>query len=360
MGLYDFLKTNSKKPSIDLTDYKFLSDDHTRIENGRPSNANNKGAWRGIRIKSSDNCTFYVTMYNMNGNHPIWGDNIQMAEKRMKLIDENNDRIVLRGFGTDVMGASFADYGITLHKTNGDVGKITLHMYDRKVDIVYEKAENKQQTSNEPEIVLLAKRANAQFQQANVTDGRQLLVQIYRSVKSNPGQLNEVTDFSSLGTAFLFMLDSKLSDNIDNLQMMASVGYLCISKAIEKTPQNLNLYKDRLLLLKLGHEAFSYTVMSALDLNSGGILSISFQMSGLSARDAIYKMEIADLELHPQLYQQISLFRQMKDDFDEKIARQFFMPEKTLENVVKVGLENHKKLLKYLENKVIIDEDVDF
>ena len=46
MGLYDFLKSNSKKPSIDLTDYKFLSDDHTRIENGRPSNANNKGAWR--------------------------------------------------------------------------------------------------------------------------------------------------------------------------------------------------------------------------------------------------------------------------------------------------------------------------
>lgn len=147
MGLFDIFKSdNSKKPSVDLTDYKFLSDDHTRIENGRPTNANNKGAWRGIRIKTSDNNTFYVTMYNMNENHPVWGDNIQMAEKRMKLVEETNDKIVLRGFGTDAMGASFADYGITLHKSNNVVNKITLHMHDRNIDIVYEKAENRKQT----------------------------------------------------------------------------------------------------------------------------------------------------------------------------------------------------------------------
>lgn len=146
MRLFDFLESDAKKPSIDLTDYKFLSDDHTRIENGRPINADNKGAWRGIRIKTSDNKTFYVTMYNMNENHPVWGDNIQMAEKRMKLVEENKDKIVLRGFGTDAMGASFADYGITLHKSNNDVSKITLHMYDRNIDIVYEKAENRKQS----------------------------------------------------------------------------------------------------------------------------------------------------------------------------------------------------------------------
>lgn len=32
MGLFDFLKSDNNKPSIDLTDFKFLSDDHTRIE----------------------------------------------------------------------------------------------------------------------------------------------------------------------------------------------------------------------------------------------------------------------------------------------------------------------------------------
>jgi tetratricopeptide (TPR) repeat protein len=146
MGLFNFIKSGNNKPSIDLTDFKFLSDDHTRVENGRPTSANNKGAWRGIRVKTSDNKTFYVTMYNMNENHPVWGNNIQMAEKRMKLDAEQNDKIILRGFGTDAMGATFADYGLTLHKSNNNVNKVTLHMYDRKIDIIYEKAENKKQS----------------------------------------------------------------------------------------------------------------------------------------------------------------------------------------------------------------------
>ena len=149
MRLFDFFKSdNSGNLSIDLTDYKFLSDDHTRIENGRSTNVNNKGAWRGIRIKTTDNKTFLVTIYNINENHPVWGNNIQMAEKRMKIVNENSEKIVLRGFGTDSMGASFADYGITLYKSNGNVSKITLHMHDRNIDIVYEKATTKNQTEN--------------------------------------------------------------------------------------------------------------------------------------------------------------------------------------------------------------------
>jgi tetratricopeptide (TPR) repeat protein len=147
MGLFDFFKSDSKNPSINLTDFKFLSDDHTRVQNGQPINANNKGAWRGIRVKTPDNNIFYVTMYNMNENHPVWGDNIQMAEKKMKLVEQTNDKIILRGFGTDPMGASYADYGLTLHKSNGNVNKITLHMHDRNITITYEKAENKQQSN---------------------------------------------------------------------------------------------------------------------------------------------------------------------------------------------------------------------
>ena len=36
------------------------------------------------------------------------------------------------------------------------------------------------------------------------------------------------------------------------------------------------------------------------------------------------------------------------------------MPEKTLDNVIKSGVENHKKLLEYLENRVMQEEDIDF
>lgn len=148
MGLFDFFKSDdTKKPSIDLTDLKFLSDDHTRIENRRLTAANNKGAWRGIRVKTSDNTIFFVTMYNMNENHPVWGSNIQMAEKQMKLVDENNEKIILRGFGLDAMGASFADYGLTLHKSNGSINKVSLHMHDKNIDIVYVKAEDKPQST---------------------------------------------------------------------------------------------------------------------------------------------------------------------------------------------------------------------
>ncbi|SNR14201.1 tetratricopeptide repeat protein [Tenacibaculum jejuense] len=149
MGIFDIFKSdsNSKNPSIDLTDFKFLSDDHTRIQSGHQTNANNKGAWRGIRVKTSDNKIFYVTMYNMDGNHPVWGDNIQMAEKQMKMLEETNERIVLRGFGKDAMGSSFADYGLTLYKSNNKIDKVSLHMHDRNIDIVYEKAENKEQST---------------------------------------------------------------------------------------------------------------------------------------------------------------------------------------------------------------------
>lgn len=341
--------------------FVFKSYDHLRYENGRHVSGPHGGANRAVKVEPniSGGEGYSVTMYNLDGNHPVWQNNVQMAPKQMKIIQQTDNKIVLRGYGQDSMGSSFSDYGLTIHYKNDLVEKCILHMHDRNVDIEYLKDENSH-VQTEPEIVSLAKKANIQYQQESVTDGRQILVQIYRSVKSNPGQLNVVNDFSSLGTAFLLMLDSNLSDDIDTLQLMASISYLCISKAIQKDPNNLNLYKDRLLMLRIGHDSFKYTVMSALNLNAGGLMSFSMGNSDLKARDAIYKMEIADLELHPQLYRQVPFFGERKNEFDEMIGRQFFMPEKTLENVIKSGIENHSKLLDYLENRVMNEEDVDF
>ncbi len=181
MGIFDIFKSNSngEHPSIDLTDYKFLSDDHTRIQNGQATNANNKGAWRGIRIKTSDNETFYVTMYNMNGNHPVWGDNIQMAEKQMKMLQETDSDIVLRGFGTDRMGSSFADYGLTLHKKDGDIAKISLHMHDRNVVIVYEKSNNNVQSNKLDNVIETDSFENfaRKFNSMSMTDKMQIAMQ---------------------------------------------------------------------------------------------------------------------------------------------------------------------------------------
>jgi hypothetical protein len=351
------------------------SPEHLRYENGKQVSVPQVGAARAVQVEPNVNgCEgynikggegFIVTVYNLDGNHPVWNSNVQMTPKPMKVVSQSTDKIVLRGYQLKAMSPfgwidfNGADYGLSIFLKNGQVDKCTLHMHDRNIDIEYKKGEV-EYLVNEPEIVLLAKRANSQYQSNNITDGRQLLIQIYRSIKSNPEQLKDLKDYSSIGTVFLTMLDQNLSDDIDTLQMMASISYLCISKSIENDKENLNFYRDRLLLLRIAHEPFKYTVISALKLNSGGFLSFTMGMSDLTARDAIYKMEIADLELHPVLYRQISIFKERKDKFDAMIDRQFFLPEETLDDVVKSGVENHKRLLFYLENMVINEADVDF
>lgn len=338
----------------------FKSPDHLRYENGNHVSGPHGGAARAIKVETnaSGEETYSVTIYNLDGNHAVWQNNVQMASKPMKIVKKTNEKIVLRGYGQDMMGGQFSDYGLTVHFLERQVSKCVLHMYDRAVDIEYLKGE--EDFKSEPEFVVLSRRANAQYQSENVTDGRQLLSQIYRTIKHDPIQLQNVKDFSSLGVSFLMMLDQGLSDDIDALQTMASIGYLCISKAIENDSSNINLYKDRLLMLRVGHEPFTFTVISALKLNSRGLMSFEASMSSFAARDAIYKMEIADLELHPPLYKQIPYFRERKIEFDEMIARQFFKPEISVDKIVESGRQNHKRLLDYLTNRVIVEGNVDF
>lgn len=134
---------------FDLNNFYFVSRAHVRFEHGTqvvPMQYCN----RGIEIVATDefeNCTekgggFYVTIYNLDGIHPVWRNNIQMASKCMRVIEESPDKIVLRGVGYDaragrIPDASFANYGATLHIKNGNVEFITMHMHDRHVDIHY-------------------------------------------------------------------------------------------------------------------------------------------------------------------------------------------------------------------------------
>lgn len=213
--------------------------------------------------------------------------------------------------------------------------------------------------SSEPEFVALAREVNSQYERGVITNGRRLLIDIYDNVRFNPEQLKNVKDYSSLGASFLLMVDLGLSDDIDTLQMMTSVGYLCMSKAIEKEPNDLNLYKFRILLLKAGHEPFLYTVMEALDIDTNPY-SVMGGMASIYARDAIYKMEIADLELNPNLYKRVPFFMQRKKEFDEMIDQKFLSTHKTRKTIIETGLENHKKVTAHLEKKILDNEDLDF
>ena len=81
-------------------------------------------------ISGNEGCT--VTMFNTDGQRVV-----QMAPKQMKVIQQSADKIILRGYGHDMMGSSFADYGLTIHYNNGQVTKCILHMHERNVDIEY-------------------------------------------------------------------------------------------------------------------------------------------------------------------------------------------------------------------------------
>ena len=120
-------------------DFVFKSSDHLRYENGKHVSGPHGGARRAVKVEPNINGNEgqTVTMYNLDGNHPVWQNNVQMAPKQMKIVEEKIDKVVLRGYGRDSMGASFSDYGLTIHYQNDEVTKCILHMYDRNVDIEY-------------------------------------------------------------------------------------------------------------------------------------------------------------------------------------------------------------------------------
>lgn len=82
----------------------------------------------------------------MDGLHPLWQNNVQMAPKRMRIIGINKNIVELRGYGYDenalAMGApleaaSFENYGIVLMIENDEIVRIQLNMFDRNISIVY-------------------------------------------------------------------------------------------------------------------------------------------------------------------------------------------------------------------------------
>jgi hypothetical protein len=119
--------------------FVFASSDHIRYENGKYVSGPHGGAGRAVKVepKGNERGAVLVTMYNLDGDHPFWQNNIQMAPKQMKVIQETEAKIVLRGYGQDMMGSSFADYGLTINKENGKLKNCILHMHDRSVDIEY-------------------------------------------------------------------------------------------------------------------------------------------------------------------------------------------------------------------------------
>lgn len=126
----------------------FDSSDHIRFQNGNDVSGHNYGCNRRLVIEKNIQVQegYTVTIYNLDGIHPLWQNNIQMAPKRMKIINVDRNIVELRGYGYDknalAMGApleaaSFENYGVVLMIENGEIVRAQLNMYDRNINIVY-------------------------------------------------------------------------------------------------------------------------------------------------------------------------------------------------------------------------------
>ena len=117
----------------------FDSSDHIRFQNGKAVSGHNYGCNRRIVIEKNieGNEGYTVTMYNLDGNHPLWQNNIQMAPKRMKIVSVDGNIGELRGYGYDQLGASFTDYGVAVLIEEGCISRLQLNMFDRNISIIY-------------------------------------------------------------------------------------------------------------------------------------------------------------------------------------------------------------------------------
>ena len=117
----------------------FDSSDHIRFQNGQDISGHNFGCNRRFVIEKNieGGEGYTVTMYNLDGIHPLWQNNIQMAPKRMRIVSVEENIVELRGYGFDQLGGSFSDYGIILLIENSEVSRLQLNMFDRNICIVY-------------------------------------------------------------------------------------------------------------------------------------------------------------------------------------------------------------------------------
>ena len=135
----DYLIEGDNYPPVGYV--SFDSSDHIRFQNGEDVSGHNYGCNRRFMIEKNieGGEGYTVTMYNLDGFHPTWQNNIQMAPKRMRIISVDGNIVELRGYGVDMLGSSFPDYRVVLLIENKTISRIQLNMFDRNICIVYVK-----------------------------------------------------------------------------------------------------------------------------------------------------------------------------------------------------------------------------
>lgn len=141
--------------------FQFNSSDHIRYENGVHVSGPHGGAPRAVKVEPniSGGRGYTVTIYNTDDQYVV-----QMTPKQMEIIKQDSNQIILRGFGSDFFGGSFADYGLTINYIENEIENCILHLLDRNVDIKYLKLELESDEEISPALMLNFENANRYLQ----------------------------------------------------------------------------------------------------------------------------------------------------------------------------------------------------
>lgn len=130
----------------EIEPFTFKSTFHQRFEEGEPTMGLQLHT-RTITVeKNTEGCPGYLLEPGIGYIVKIFNDEFgtpQMTDKPMIVIQKSDDSVELRGFPIDAMTPfgwmeiDNSDYGLTVAYEDGEVDYCILHMFDRKVDILY-------------------------------------------------------------------------------------------------------------------------------------------------------------------------------------------------------------------------------
>lgn len=303
----------AKTTDITMEPFVFVSDCHQRYENGLEVMGlqecvrtvrveKNTHGCRGYKLNPGDG--YIIKVFNDDLGKP------NMSDKPMRIFSKTADKVELLGFPIEAQTpfgwqeVDYSDYGLTVYYSNDKVVKCVLHMFDRNVDLEYRRSDSSvsnlsgvadvtAKSKSKPHFEELAQQAMSCLQSGNDGDAvYHPMFKAWREIQQNPSLLNDVQNKALLGNGLLIFISYGTVQDIDDRQQIISLAYLLISDALTKNPKDLNLLRNRILVMLQDKEAFQYTVSSAIDTSSG------FDFMGLSqleSRDTLYAMIYSDL-----------------------------------------------------------------
>ena len=349
--------------------FVFRSDCHQRYENGSEKMGlqqcirtirveKNTNGCRGYKLSPCDG--YIIKVYNDDLDKP------QMSDKPMRIVSKTTNKIELRGFPIEAQTpfgwqeVDYSDYGLTVYYKDEQVFKCVLHMFDRNIDLEYRKTNSKscesKATTNiryKPHFEELAQQAMSCLQSGNDGDAVYHPMFIaWKEIQQNPSLLKEVQDKALVGNVLAILISYGKVQSIDDRQQIISLAYMMLSEAIEKNPTNLNIIRNRLLVMLYDKEAFRYTISSAINKNS----DFDFmRLPQFKSNYALDTMIYSDLSKSPA-FKNIPILHDACVDIERKIDN----AHKDRATIIADGEKNHSMVLTFLLEMVYDKKDIDF